>query len=95
VKSDYSKGLAKFFKEGFTKGGGQIVAELDYNGGDKDFKGQLTAIKSANPEGSSFQAITRMRRSSASRPRKSALPYRSSVATAGKAISSRKSARNP
>jgi branched-chain amino acid transport system substrate-binding protein len=51
VKSDYSKGLAKFFKEGFTKSGGQIVAELDYNGGDKDFKGQLTAIKSANPEG--------------------------------------------
>ena len=51
VKSDYSKGLAKFFKEGFIKAGGQIVAELDYNGGDKDFKGQLTAIKSANPEG--------------------------------------------
>src|SRR6185503_5303552 len=51
VKSDYSKGLAKFFKEGFTKAGGQIVAELDYNGGDKDFKGQLTAIKAANPQG--------------------------------------------
>lgn len=51
VKSDYSKGLAQFFKEGFLKGGGQIVAELDYNGGDKDFKGQLTAIKAANPEG--------------------------------------------
>ena len=51
VKSDYSKGLAKYFKEAFLKGGGQIVAELDYNGGDKDFKGQLTAIKSANPDG--------------------------------------------
>lgn len=51
VKSDYSKGLAQFFKEGFLKGGGQVVAELDYNGGDKDFKGQLTAIKAANPEG--------------------------------------------
>jgi branched-chain amino acid transport system substrate-binding protein len=51
VKSDYSKGLAKFFKEGFLKAGGQVVAELDYNGGDKDFKGQLTAIKAANPEG--------------------------------------------
>jgi branched-chain amino acid transport system substrate-binding protein len=51
VKSDYSKGLAKYFKEGFLKAGGQIVAELDYNGGDKDFKGQLTAIKTANPEG--------------------------------------------
>jgi branched-chain amino acid transport system substrate-binding protein len=50
VKSDYSKGLAKFFKEGFAKAGGEIVAELDFNGGDKDFKAQLTAIKAANPD---------------------------------------------
>ncbi len=50
VKSDYSKGLAKFFKEGFLATGGQVVAELDYNGGDKDFKAELTAIKSAEPE---------------------------------------------
>jgi branched-chain amino acid transport system substrate-binding protein len=51
VKSDYSKGLAQFFKESFTKSGGQIVAELDFNGGDKDFKAQLTAIKAAGPDG--------------------------------------------
>jgi len=51
VKSDYSKGLAKFFKEAFTASGGQIVSELDFNGGDKDFKGQLTSIKGANPDG--------------------------------------------
>ena len=51
VKSDYSKGLAKFFKEAFVAAGGQIVAELDFNGGDKDFKGQLTSIKGAGPEG--------------------------------------------
>ncbi|MBV9128706.1 MAG: ABC transporter substrate-binding protein, partial [Verrucomicrobia bacterium] len=38
VKSDYSKGLAKFFKEQFAKNGGAIVSELDFNGGDKDFK---------------------------------------------------------
>ena len=50
VKSDYSKGLAKYFKEGFTSAGGQIAAELDFNGGDKDFKAQLTAIKSSNPD---------------------------------------------
>jgi branched-chain amino acid transport system substrate-binding protein len=50
VKSDYSKGLAKFFKEGFVKAGGTIAAELDFNGGDKDFKAQLTAIKSAAPD---------------------------------------------
>jgi branched-chain amino acid transport system substrate-binding protein len=50
VKSDYSKGLAQFFKESFVKNGGKIVAELDFNGGDKDFKAQLTAIKGANPD---------------------------------------------
>jgi branched-chain amino acid transport system substrate-binding protein len=50
VKSDYSKGLAKYFKEGFTKAGGQITSELDFNGGDKDFKAQLTAIKGSNPD---------------------------------------------
>ncbi len=51
VRSDYSKGLAKFFKERFLSGGGAIAAELDYNGGDKDFKAQLTAIKGAAPDG--------------------------------------------
>ena len=50
VKSDYSKGLAQFFKEQFVKNGGQIISELDFNGGDKDFKAQLTAIKAANPD---------------------------------------------
>jgi branched-chain amino acid transport system substrate-binding protein len=50
VKSDYSKGLAKFFKESFTGAGGQIATELDFNGGDKDFKAQLTAIKSSGPD---------------------------------------------
>jgi branched-chain amino acid transport system substrate-binding protein len=50
VKSDYSIGLAKFFKEGFLANGGQIVSELDYSGGDKDFKAQLTEIKSAEPD---------------------------------------------
>jgi branched-chain amino acid transport system substrate-binding protein len=50
VKSDYSKGLAKYFKESFIAAGGQIIAELDFNGGDKDFKGQLTAIKSSSPD---------------------------------------------
>jgi branched-chain amino acid transport system substrate-binding protein len=50
VKSDYSKGLAQFFKARFLEVGGQVVAELDFNGGDKDFKAQLTAIKAAAPD---------------------------------------------
>jgi branched-chain amino acid transport system substrate-binding protein len=50
VKSDYSKGLAKYFKEGFLANGGMITSELDFNGGDKDFKAQLTTIKGANPD---------------------------------------------
>lgn len=51
VKSDYSMGLAKFFKEGFTAAGGKIISDQNYSGGDKDFNAQLTAIKAANPDG--------------------------------------------
>jgi branched-chain amino acid transport system substrate-binding protein len=51
VTSDYSMGLAKFFKDGFVANGGKIVTEEKYNGGDKDFSAQLTAIKAANPDG--------------------------------------------
>jgi branched-chain amino acid transport system substrate-binding protein len=50
AKSDYSKGLAKYFKEQFTKNSGVIASELDYNGSDKDFKAQLTTIKGAAPD---------------------------------------------
>ena len=51
VKSDYSVGLASFFKETFTKMGGEIVSEQSYASGDIDFKGQLTNIKSKEAEG--------------------------------------------
>ena len=50
VKNDYSVGLAQFFKEEFAKGGGQIVAEASYSEGDKDFRAQLTTIKTKNPD---------------------------------------------
>ena len=50
VKSDYSVGLATFFKSTFTQMGGQIVAEQSYSSGDIDFKGQLTSIKSSKPD---------------------------------------------
>lgn len=50
VKNDYSKGLARYFKEKFVENGGSVVTELDYNGGDKDFKAQLTTIKGAAPD---------------------------------------------
>lgn len=49
-KSDYSKGLAQYFKEAFTAGGGEIVAEESYEAGKKDFKTQLTKIRGKNPE---------------------------------------------
>jgi branched-chain amino acid transport system substrate-binding protein len=50
VKSDYSKGLAKYFREKLLANGGIVAAELDFNGGDRDFKAQLTAIKAASPD---------------------------------------------
>ena len=46
--SDYSRGLQQFFKRSFTGLGGQVVTEVSYTQGDRDFSGQLTAIRSAN-----------------------------------------------
>lgn len=48
--SDYSKGLAKFFEEGFTKNGGKIVAEEAYLQKDQDFKATLTKLKATNAD---------------------------------------------
>ena len=48
--SDYSRGLYQFFKKSFTSLGGQIVSEQSYTQGDRDFSGQLTAIRSVNPD---------------------------------------------
>jgi branched-chain amino acid transport system substrate-binding protein len=47
VSNAYSLGLAKFFKETFTAGGGEIVTEKNLAEGDKDFRAQLTAVKAA------------------------------------------------
>lgn len=48
--SDYSRGLYQFFKRSFNQLGGEIVSEQSYTQGDRDFSGQLTAIRSANPD---------------------------------------------
>jgi branched-chain amino acid transport system substrate-binding protein len=50
VSAPYSVGLANYFKERFTADGGQIVAEQKFTKDDKDFKAQLTAIKTLNPD---------------------------------------------
>lgn len=48
--SPYSRGLTEFFRASFTKLGGQIVNEQSYTQGDRDYKGQLTKIRSLNPD---------------------------------------------
>ncbi|WP_371372965.1 ABC transporter substrate-binding protein [Sporomusa aerivorans] len=48
--SDYSKGLAAFFKDAFTKGGGAIIAEEAYLQKDQDFKTILTKVKALNAD---------------------------------------------
>lgn len=50
TSSAYSVGLAKYFREAFIAGGGEIVAEQKYTEGEKDFKAQLTAIKTFAPD---------------------------------------------
>ncbi len=48
--SDYSRGLFQFFTRSFKQLGGEIVSEQSYTQRDRDFSGQLTAIRSANPD---------------------------------------------
>ncbi|MEO8434271.1 MAG: ABC transporter substrate-binding protein [Pyrinomonadaceae bacterium] len=46
----YSRGLTEFFEASFVKLGGQIVTKQSYTQGDRDYKGQLTSIRSLNPD---------------------------------------------
>ncbi len=50
IAQDYCVGLAKFFEDSFTKGGGKIVKKAYYKSGDRDFRAQLSSIKAANPD---------------------------------------------
>ncbi|HEY4301959.1 MAG TPA: ABC transporter substrate-binding protein [Candidatus Didemnitutus sp.] len=48
VSNAYSIGMTKYFRERFVAGGGMVAVESRYNEGDKDFRGQLTAIRAAH-----------------------------------------------
>jgi branched-chain amino acid transport system substrate-binding protein len=50
TNSPYSVGLSNVLRERFTALGGQIAAEQKYAEGDKDFRAQLTAIRTAKPD---------------------------------------------
>jgi branched-chain amino acid transport system substrate-binding protein len=50
VANDYSVGLATFFKNSFTKLGGEIVSDMRYQSGDQDFTAQLTEMISKKPD---------------------------------------------
>jgi branched-chain amino acid transport system substrate-binding protein len=48
--SDYSVGLAKTFKDSFTKQGGTITSEQTYKEGDSDHSAQLATIRDSRPD---------------------------------------------
>lgn len=50
AKNDYSQGLYESMSEAFTQDGGQIVAAETFMVGDKDFKTQLTKLKSTDAQ---------------------------------------------
>src|SRR2546423_1993276 len=50
IKNDYSTGLTVSIDETFRQAGGQIVGKQSYSNGDSDFRSQLTAIRTTNPE---------------------------------------------
>jgi len=47
--ADYSKEIAKYFKEDFTKLSGIVIGEYYFQAVDKDFSNQLSEIKKNNP----------------------------------------------
>src|SRR5438309_4335847 len=49
-KQPYSTGLSNSFRDAFTKMGGTVVDEEFYNTGDTQFSGQLTNLKSKQPD---------------------------------------------
>jgi branched-chain amino acid transport system substrate-binding protein len=51
VSSAQAVGLTKYFREGFVAAGGAIAIDQRYTDGDKDFRAQLTAIKSSGADG--------------------------------------------
>jgi branched-chain amino acid transport system substrate-binding protein len=50
VGNDYVKGLAEFYRDNFTAGGGQIVGYESYTKDDADFSAILTKVKKENPD---------------------------------------------
>ncbi len=48
--SPYSRDLREFFESSFIQLGGKIVSEQSYHQGDRDFRGQLSAIRTAAPD---------------------------------------------
>jgi len=50
IASDYPKGLAEFFKQGWEATGGTVVAFESFTTGDTDFSAQLTKIMDAGAE---------------------------------------------
>jgi branched-chain amino acid transport system substrate-binding protein len=50
VGNDYVKGLAEFFRDNFTQGGGRVLVYESYQKDDTDFSALLTKIKQASPD---------------------------------------------
>ncbi len=50
TNSPYSVGLSRVLRERFIALGGEVVAEQRFAEGDKDFRAQLTAIRTAKPD---------------------------------------------
>ena len=46
---DYTRALARFFKEGFEKHGGEILAESSYHTGDTEYSAHIAKIRAMNP----------------------------------------------
>lgn len=47
--SDFTRALARFFRQGFAERGGTITGELSYTSGERDFGAAMAAIRAQSP----------------------------------------------
>lgn len=57
--TDYSKGLAKYFKSTFTKNKGKIIKEENFTAQENDFRAVLASIRSSKPDAIYLPAYTK------------------------------------
>ncbi len=60
INTDYGIGFANYFKQEFSKLGGEIIADESFNQGDTDFRSQISKLKRLNVNGIYLESVYKL-----------------------------------